>query len=546
MSASTRGHFYLLSTMEFDVGGTRVKLYGAVEATASEFTFVLSKDMAFDTALLPAGDATKSIDAPFGMKGVRLQDFDLRGRIYKDASGKTDADLTLSAAALFTSPALSNFRLGGALVFEQTTPRLALVAFSADQPLTITQLVRSVVGGTWDWADGVTDQFAFRRGLMYYLQPPPDSPSDYKYTYRRAQGGPGLVCLPGYRLDASLRIFGRYDFDIQAAVVGDAVSLSGTTGKLDFDFVTLTNSRLEISTSPAGKYLRVSTTVSVLDTTASAAITAAYDLTRKSFLGSVTIASLTVTFTWTQDSGGGLQIVGLGGLPDGLLNLVEQFTKVLNELRGGGCEKILGDWLNGLSQTTLTPALNGSPVKTGSSMKLPLKLTYAVKMDGRQIASSVIPFDAIFTIPKGLSDLPAAMLKSFADSSLQIAGDILSNPDTYKAVALEVAKKAGAQALARFICRALQQFAEDVAKQLASEAAKFFANATLSAAAELAGMVAAVALLGLNAVVSFFEEIWDEIKKLFGGGDDKKEEAERRIRDLRSKVAAAMQPVWDK
>jgi len=53
----------------------------------------------------------------------------------------------------------------------------------------------------------------------------------------------------------------------------------------------------------------------------------------------------------------------------------------------------------------------------------------------------------------------------------------------------------------------------------------------------------AVALLGLNVVLNLFEEIWDEIKSWFSGGDSKKDEAEQRIRDIQASVQTTLDEV---
>jgi hypothetical protein len=555
--ATTDWRVYLLSTLQFDVGTTRVQLYGAIQASsAAGLTFVLSNDMPFDPQLLPPGQVTTRVDEPFGMTGVRLEQFQVVAQITRGSDGGALVSLVVQAAATF--PSLQGFTLEGALVLEQTSPRLALVRLTTQQPLTLTQFVQGVLGGSWDWMDGVTDQFAFRSGDLYYLNPPPDSPGTYTYTYTGSDGTQ-LVCTAGYHADAVLRIFGQYDFQISLAVVplnpGNAVTLTTTlTTPLDFDFVTFSNPSLELSTLPSGKYLRVSSGILLFGT--SFKVAAGYDLTRSSFVGSVsadlgslsipvvggsqsTDVTLGVEFAWAQ---GSFAITRIDGLPSLDVNLVQQFASFINQMQGG-CEKIVSDWLNSLSSTTWSPGLNGSPTRSGSQMTVPLTLTYTLKGGGSVLYSTTLPFSAVFEIPTSLSDLPGAVFLSLVQSAGQIASDILSNPDAYEALAVEVARRAGAQAFARLLCRALAEFGKDVAQAIIDAAGTIAAD-TLAAAAELAAALAAVAVAGLSAAMSgildLLKEFWDW---LTGKDEEKKDEAEAKIRAQAAQITSAMDVV---
>ena len=143
--------------------------------------------------------------------------------------------------------------------------------------------------------------------------------------------------------------------------------------------------------------------------------------------------------------------------------------------------------------------------------------------------------------PEGLSNLPVAIAESIVLSLPTIARDILSNGDTYKAIAIEAAKRGGASAAARFLCRLLEEGLEQLAKELAAAVSGAVAD-TIAAAAELAGVLITVALLGVKGVVSFFQAIWDEIKSWFGD-DSKKKEAEDKVRKVRADVEVAVQDV---
>lgn len=56
-------------------------------------------------------------------------------------------------------------------------------------------------------------------------------------------------------------------------------------------------------------------------------------------------------------------------------------------------------------------------------------------------------------------------------------------------------------------------------------------------------MLMAVSLLGVKAVVSLLEKIWDEIKSRFSGDDSEKERAENKIREIRSQVESTISEV---
>src|SRR5437870_4756957 len=132
MTSSTQGTFFLLSTLQFDVG-THVKLYGAIKVTThGDLHFFLSNsgELPSDIQPPPGYVVTTAISAPFGMTGVTLENLGVDGRIYKQ-NGDTAADFSLTASAVF--PNLSGFEMDGLIVFEKSSPRLAFVRLSADK-----------------------------------------------------------------------------------------------------------------------------------------------------------------------------------------------------------------------------------------------------------------------------------------------------------------------------------------------------------------------------------------------------------------------------
>ena len=542
---------YLLSTLQFHVGKTPVRLYGGVKVGGNEFAFVLADKL--NPSFVPPEfvDPTESIANPFEMTGVTLGGFEAAGHI-KKVKGETVFDLVLRAKAELREIGLM---LDGALVFEKSSPRLILVTLNADRPLTLTDFVKSVLGWNWDWMDDVTRQFAFREGTMYYL-----SSTEKSWEYP-AGGG---TYFPGYHISARLRLFQSYDFSIQlhANVQDKAIDLTGTIEKLDFDFVSFQEPKLQISSKAGSSRFTLSTEkLIVLGTTFDVKATyqagvfrgrvaKKFDVDIPGIGRSSQTVDLAVGFAWTSGTNG-FRITEISGLPTGALDLAKEFEKYLNEIRSGGCERIITGWLKDICKTTLVPGLDGSPSRVDGNMKLPLKLTYTIDLGGRPMTPQVIQFSAVFVIPKSLESLPGAMWGSVVRSVPSIVEDILKNPDTYKALAVACAMKYGASAAARFICRAVDQFARDVAQSIATEAAAAAsaAAADVAGAAELAAAIASfTAGVASDIVKSFLDwisEIWDEITEPITHNREKRErEDNARIAALGAQIKAAMDNLW--
>src|SRR5262245_20199169 len=115
---------YLLTAADFELDGRRVRQNGWLRATNADLEFALGTDIAFDAALLPPGEVTKTLEEPLGLKGVVLDDLAMTGRVYRknDGLGSTGVEMALAATARF--PSLPGLTLAGVMVFEETTPRL--------------------------------------------------------------------------------------------------------------------------------------------------------------------------------------------------------------------------------------------------------------------------------------------------------------------------------------------------------------------------------------------------------------------------------------
>lgn len=554
----------LLTTLDLNIGETRAKFNGAINASSSgAATFVLSNNLPFNGNLYPADEVTTSIQNPLGMTGVTLEDL----AITASFSEKEEVDLSLTASAI-----VSSLTLDGAIVFEESQPRLVLVQLIPATPLTLAGFVTDVVGQSWQWADGVANEFAFQSGDMYYLSPPSGSKGNrsYTYPYTPTGGGQPITCKPGYHIDAQLQIFGK-DFQISLAVESNGISLTTTEETpIDFDFVTFKNPSLTITTIPPASF-QISTSLQILSTSIEATVTAGYgggsfsgEVTAD--LGNITIpggsaqdVNLDIGFKWSHSSG--FQITKIGGLPTNTLDTTKQFSDLLNKMGTGGCQQIADNLFKNAIKTTFKPKLNGSPSKSSSGqMTVPLALTYELELGTNPIpgTGAAIDFEAVFDIPTSLHDLPAAIWNSIIDSVGTILEDVLSDGATYQALAVEAVKQGAFKLGARMLCRAREEaesgdeeFTDEYVENLGNElgeAAQVCADAaTLEETVELDAAIMAASLLGVSVAVGgllgLLQTIWNW---LTGSDDKKKEEAEQQITNLMTQTQQKLQPLLDK
>lgn len=582
MPASTQANFYLLTTLEFNVGSQHVKLYGAIQiATGSKDLYLVLADKTNLPQLLPA-DATPSISQPFGMTGVELSTFSANAHIYQQDQ-TLEIDFTLMAVVTFPDPKhpnsnLSKIQLTGAIGFEKSTPRLAYVALDASKPLTLTDFVQSVIGGGWSWADDMTNQLAFQNGHMYYLY----GSDNYTFPYTDASGqSQSIVCTRGYHVSTTIILFQdeKYTFEIELDVVPDdnnqnAIDLKTTVKKTlglgsgsdfgDTPLVQLNDLSLDISTRQKNTYFQISGSLVILGT--SFDVLAAYSnstftgtitvdgislslsFSNSIITGTVTYDPLTIVFQWARGDGpdSGFSIVEIRGIPQVFLDALKIYN-YFKQLGGDNCQELVQKWFDNMVKGTLTVSLDKSQKPSGSfgSVFIPVLIDYEIDFDGNRIAQAQIPFTVRIDVPKSLHELPGKIV-DFLENSPDILAQILSNPDTYKAIAMAIAVKAGGKALASFICKAQENGDPDTAEDLASpENVAAVPMTALSDAVALAGIVVAVSLLGMRALRDLFDEILNLIKKLLPFLS-KSGEAEDKIQDMEDRVNGTLKPINDK
>lgn len=552
---------YLLYTL--DLGSPPLHLYGGLKVSGDEADFVLGSAMPFDVSGLLPGPPTTEIVNPLGLRGVTLKELQASGRVYK-ASGSTQVDLAIAARATF--PSLPRFGLAGALVVADGSARLVFVQLTASPPLSLTDFLTGVAGSALSFGAPVTDQFVFQDAVLYWLQAPPGSPLPYRWPYTVPGETDARTFTDGYHLVGHFSVFGwpfQIAVDVTERQVGGVPvreTVLSTTSQRDVpilpDFIRLQSARVEFASrqSKADSYLRVGTTVNLFQEDV-AEVIASYDEGKQAFtvtvdkdLGSLSIPGggsqpvhLFVSLEWS--SAHGCRIVAISGLPTRALDLIEE---LFAQLQSGGCQALVKDWLSGLGTTSLKPGLRQgqSPAKQDDgNLRVPLKLDYALVIGSTPQFPASIPFDAVFALPTRLSDFPIKLCESLVLSGASIVTTMLRDPQTYQVIALEVARRGGASALARMICRALERGLIDTARALA-DAAGAAAAETIAAAAELAAAVVSVALFGVSLLKSFFDRIWQEILDLFRKHDTSAVDA--KLGDIRKQVNAAAKVIDDR
>lgn len=539
--------FCLPCNVEAQVGTSAVTLFGLLHVENDSASFIVgAPPPRLPSALVAPRPLTTRIDKPLGLPGVALEEMRITGTI-----SQRGCDLAIAATAEIG--ALSLF---GAVVLEDSTARLVFVRLQKDKPLTLTAVLNDVVGGAAAWAAEVTDQFAFAAGALSMLVAPDRASADYHYVYQDDVLG-RLDFKPGFRAMGDFLLF-DHPFQVEMGVANaidrtnlpsgytphatDVTVVGRAAQPLTFDFGSLGNPYMGIARLTVGSHLLFGTdALNLFDTSRPLVLNASYDVESGAFTGAVDVAvfdfDLTLRFSWNRANG--FRITDINGLGTREFPLMAQFESILNTLRDRGCNAVVGDWLNGVAKSTVTPALNDSPYRDGEWMRVPLMLTYNLSFDGHGICTIPIVLPLALSPPSSLDDLPGALWQSITDSAEEIAKAVLEDPNAYYALALEVGKRAGAAAFARFICRFFSEGLKDLAKTLAKSAITLSTD-TIGAVAELAGMTVMVTLYDVSVVMNLFEEAWDEIKKLFGGGDSKKDEAEGKIRDIRATVEEAL------
>ena len=548
--------FYLMSELKFDIKGTPVLLYGGIALTSNEAVFEMGTNVPFDKSLFPNAP-TNTISEPFGMKGVTLDELEAKGVFEKNG------DVTLSLGAVAGLTNLNTLKLTAALVFDGVRPRLIYLGLTSNPPLTLTQFITDVLGGTWSFMDAITDQFAFQSGQMYYLEEPSGAPNGYTFDYTLPQQQSPTTFYPGYHIIGSFQIFGQYNFQVKLDVESSGIQLTTvvtTPINIIPDVVELTDPNLQISTLTGNKYLKIGTGLKLFGTAITAQLDAQYDMGQSLFQGEVDVSlnnvsiptmsgsnteNLNLSFQFQWSKSGGFKITNIDGLPSNELGLLDEYYKTLQSFSSSGCQAIVKSMISDLDKTKLSIAMNGSPKKNGGNLEVPLAVTYEVLFAGKSITSATIDITPSFVIPTSLHDLPKDIWQWFVDNAGTLTDQILSDPKTYKAITIAAANKGLGTLAARLLCRALEKFGQAVAEAIADAVAGAAAE-TLAGAIELAAAVAAVALAGVATVVGgligLLKKIWGW---LTGSDQKKKQEAEDKINAIKKKVNNAMLKVTD-
>ena len=530
---------------------------------------------------ISAGSPKATMDEPLGMTGVNFAEIYLNiDKTFAQPKAKpkpipASLDLTIGGFINFDFNG-KKLQFTGDLVFVESKPRLALVSLTATPALTLNDFVVRVIKKPWAWRDDVTKEIALLSGSMYYLKCPATKTTQecktYTFSYtdpiapKHYQQNGGTKPTPtvykvGYHLDAILQLFDEYDFEIDLGVESDGIKLSGsyvnanTTPKnlVKVYFIELQSPALSIDTTGGASKFEISVDHLTLFGTDIGSFTMNYSAGVFSGHYSHSSPNFSLDWQWTK---GNFEITNIDGLGTREVNTIAQMVKQLNSMNSGECSAVTNEMFNNIFKSKFSLALTSGqkPSKTaGGMMNVPLTITYKLTaLDtltalGTNIASAPINFSADVEIPTSVSNVPDAIWDTVTDEDNlnNIVGKILTNPETYKAIALEMAKKGRASLAARMLCKSKDEDgggeeAEELAEELEDALKAGEIVGELGAILELNGVVVGVIAAGvavaIGGLLGFLEEIWDKVTSWFSGGDSDKEKAQKKLDAIRNQV----------
>ncbi len=564
---------------KYTTNNNQYELNGSISFTAFSKPFLFGGDLIVNDDKLLAvldltvGSPTSSIEKPLGMTGINFAELYLciDKTFYKAAKAPqpevpAKLDIAIGGFIDFTFSTGTKIQLSGNVVFEDSKPRLVLVALDASPMLTLNDFVKEVIKEPWQWVDNVTKQIGFISGTMYYLSTEGIAdPDNYTFTYDNplkiinksgaiptttSKTNALTVFKPGYHLETELVLFEKYVFDIKVDVItGNAnaakngVAISGSYGGtydkgtgvvtpvtvIKIFFISLESPVLSIGTV-GGANFAIEVDNLKLFTTPIGSFTAQYG--NGIFTGTYNHQSPKFGFEWQWTKGsesGGFSITKINGLDSQELDAIAKMVSKLNSMTGkGGCGAIVSSMFGEL-KSSFTPALQSgkSPKDNGNgTMNTPLEIDYKFTISGYTITSGSIKMTLDVDVPTSISGLPGAIMGTLVKNMGAIVEQLLESPTFYEAIALEMAKKGAAKLAGRMLCKAVEEVAETLAEALAEALAAGEIAADLGALLELGAVLTGVLAAGIAGAVGgllgILKKVWDAIKKIFGGDDGKK------------------------
>lgn len=479
-------------------------------------------------------------EATAGMTGIHLDNlkFSVKHQYVIKAQEGKKAQPATTDISLSCDVTILTLLFKGKLVFFDNSPQLALITLANDKPLSLTDMIVDVFGQSWHWMDGVTNNFKLSNGEMYYYKAPKTPKIDVNTPKTKP------IYTPGYNISADLTIFDYvfiFDMSIEKKGIVLSAELSPST-PLDLDFVEFDTPKLSIDTTGSNNKFSFSSFIYFFgDKSISFSLVTNYQ--NKMFSGSVSHSPLTIGFQWAKSGNSSkFEITSIDGFPTNSLNLMKEMESTLNKLSSGSCAKIVKGIMKDLCKTKVRPSFIKAPTKKDGKMFFPIKLTYYMDFAGESTSESIDNIPLTFDIPSALSDLPEAVFDSIVSNAGSIAESMLDNPNTYKIITLEAAKKGLISVAARMLCKAIKKFAQEVLDDLMDGLADAAAG-TLAETIELALAMTAAALAGIGAALSLLHKLWDW---LTGKDDKKKKEAESKINKARDAIDKQMKILFDR
>lgn len=522
----------------------------------------LNKERLKAKLTLTLSSPSQTIESPFDMAGVKFAGLSLILRKkFKTASSPTKPKLCaiISGVVNYTFENGSNVCLSGAIAIEDKT-RLVVVSLNTNPNITLSDFITEIAKKSWEWVDTISENFALCSGNMYFLKC-----VNASFSYPdpidtlNAWESDDIIVQPtvyqrGYHAEIILKIFKEYEFAANIDIQNEGFALRASyQGAIDAYFISLQSPSVAIKTIGV-KTFELGVEKVTLFGTDIGGITAGYkslgDGKGYGFAGDYTYdksgTKFTIGWQWAKTTIAGKQkfkITKLEGLELEGLDIAEKFIDFVGALSTNACTAAINEILSEFVFTSsFSLKSNGAiiynqPTFDQPTVNIPFKIGYTFNLFNSPIYSSDIEFEkAEITIPSSLENLSSAIFDTINDNLDEIIDTIMSDPDTYNIIALEIAKIGLTKLAAYMLCKLVEKLAEKLAEMLAEAIISgAIGEGAADGLAALAGAI--VGVIGGAAAGSIIVHLAnsgdDDIKEQF---DEIKEAANKSIAIINSQI----------
>lgn len=448
----------------------------------------LNKERLKAKLTLTLSSPSQTIESPFDMAGLKFAGLSLVLRKkFKTASSPTKPKLCaiISGVVNYTFENGSNVCLSGAIAIEDKT-RLVVVSLNTNPNITLSDFITEIAKKSWEWVDTISENFALCSGNMYFLKC-----VNASFSYPdpidtlNAWESDDIIVQPtvyqrGYHAEIILKIFKEYEFAANIDIQNEGFALKASyQGAIDAYFISLQSPSVAIKTIGV-KTFELGVEKVTLFGTDIGGITAGYKSLGNGkgygFAGDYTYDKsenkFTIGWQWAKTTITGKQkfkITKLEGLKLEGLDIAEKFMDFLDGKTGDACTAVFDELFSEFVFTSsFSLKSNGTIIYDQPILNIPFKIHYTFNLFGNLIHSSDIEFDkAKITIPSSLENLSSAIFKTIDNNLDDIIDTIMSDPETYNIIALEVGKIGLTKLAAKMLCKLGKELAKKLAKILA-------------------------------------------------------------------------------